>query len=90
MTSLEEDETWLPVWRRLVDGEETFIDGSFAAGACSRKNQSRPGYEADGGGRRSGYSSRRLPLFGLTGGSDLGRGHIGLTRANGVDTAFDC
>ena len=68
------------------------IDGSFAAakkGACSRKNQRQPGYEADGGGKRPGYFSRRLPLFGFTGGSGLGRGHIGLTRANVLDPAFD-
>jgi len=27
----EEDGTWLRVWRRLIDGEETFIDGSSVA-----------------------------------------------------------
>ena len=28
-------------------------------------------------------------MFGFTGGSGLGRGHIGLTRANVLDPAFD-
>ena len=48
-------------------------------GASRRKNQRQPP-----------IGIPWLPLFGLSGGSDLGRGHISLTGANGVDPAFDC
>ena len=57
----------------LLD-QPRMIDGSFAAAKKRDLQSEKPKaarYEADGGGRRPGYFSRRLPLFGFTGGSGL-------------------
>ncbi len=77
----EEQGVWLKVWRAFLSElnerqqlkwSESFLDGSFAPakkGLRSRKNQAGQGDEVDGGGRRRGCSSGRLPSLCIPGGS---------------------
>ena len=88
----EIDGVWLKAWRALLgqldeqgqqDWSETFADGSFAPakkGALRGQNQTRKGYEVDGGGRRPGSSSGKLLGLGVPGRSRVDRADTGAGR----------
>jgi transposase len=88
----EEQDVWLKAWRPFLaqldaqgqlEWSEAFADGSFAPaknGGLCRADQTRQGYEVDGGGRRPRYSS----------GKPLGLGVPGRGEMAGTDAGDGC
>ena len=85
----EEQDIWLKAWRALLgqldeqgqlDWAETFADGSFAPakkGGLCRADQTRKGYEVDGGGRRPRAAFGKLPGLGVPSRSRVDRADAG-------------
>ena len=80
----QEADVWLSAWRTFLgqldaqgqlDWHEVFADGTFAGakkrGGLGRQNQTRKGYEAYGGGRRSGCALGSQTCLGVAARSHL-------------------